>query len=148
DERLLVSRSAVGPGTVPATGGRFEPLGDQFRASSFVHTQLLPGGTHLLGTTGYGDLGTISLETGALRFIVTGDPTGDARAEFGRALRGRNPRYIASGLLLYASGSSLMAVPFDPRTLRATGKPTPLAADVRAEGGPGESHFAVSDDGT
>jgi serine/threonine-protein kinase len=148
DERLLVSRSALGPGTVPATGGRLERLGDQFRASSFVHTQLLPGGKFLLGTTAYGDLATISLETGAFRFITTGASGGGGRAEFGGALRGRNPQYISSGHLLYASGSSLMAVSFDLRTLRATGKPTPLAADVRAEGGPGESHFAVSDEGT
>jgi serine/threonine-protein kinase len=148
DERLLVSRTAIGPGTIPAAGGPVEPLGDRFYATSFVHTQLLPGGKFLLGTTAYGDIGTISLETGAVQFISAGNSAGDARVDFGSALRGRNPHYISSGHLLYASGSSLMAMAFDLRTMRATGKPTPLAADVRAEGGPGESHFAVSDDGT
>jgi serine/threonine-protein kinase len=148
DERLLVSRSALGAGTVPAAGGRLEPLGERFRASSFVHSQLLPGDKHVLGATAYGDLATVSLEAGGLRFITIGDETEQTRAEFGRALRGNNPRYIPSGHLLYASGSSLMAVRFDIRTMRTTGRPTPIAAGVRAEGGPGESHFAVSDEGT
>jgi hypothetical protein len=151
DERLLVSGSGIGAGTVPSAGGRFEPLGNQFRASSFIHTQLLPGGKRLLGTTAYSDLATISLEpsaVGRIRFITIGDSAEQSRAEFGRAIRGRNPHYLAGGYLLYAAGSSLMAVPFDAQTLRATGKPTPLAADVRADGGPGEAHFAVSDEGT
>ena len=148
DERLLVSRTTIGPATIPAAGGPVEPLGDRFYSSSFVHTQLLPGGKFLLGTTAYGDLGTISLETGEARLITGGNSAGQARVEFGSALRGRNPHYISSGHLLYASGSSLMAMPFDLRTMRGTGKPTPVAADVRAEGGPGEAHFAVSDDGT
>jgi dipeptidyl aminopeptidase/acylaminoacyl peptidase len=148
DERLLVSRSAIGPVIVPAAGGRSEPLGPRFRASSFVHTQALPGATHLLGTTAYGDLGVISLETGGLRFITVGEPAEQARAEFGRALRGSNPRYLTSGHLVYASGSSLMAVSFNPRTFLVTGRPTPILSDVRNEGSAGEAHFAIGDEGT
>ena len=147
NERLLISRSSIGPATLPAAGGRVEALGDRFMASSFVHTQLLPGGK-LLGATAYGDLATISIETGALRFIASGDSLSNAPEDFGHALRGRNPHYLSTGHLLYASGSSLMAVPFDLRTLRTAGKPTPLADDVRTEGGPGDSQFAVSDEGT
>jgi hypothetical protein len=41
-----------------------------------------------------------------------------------------------------------MAVPFDAQRLRATGKPTPVAADVRSEGGRSEAQFALSDEGT
>jgi dipeptidyl aminopeptidase/acylaminoacyl peptidase len=148
DEQLLVSQSAIGPGTVPSTGGRFELLGARFRASSVVHTQLLPGGKELLGTTAFGDLATISLATGELRLISIGDATDADRGTFGRALRGRNPHYLSNGHLVYASGSSLMAVPFDPKRLRATGKPMPVATDIRSEGGPGEAQFALSDDGT
>lgn len=148
DERLLVSRTTIGPAVIPAAGGPVEPLGDRFYASSFVHSQLLPGGKYLLGTTAYGDLGIVSIETGEVRFITGGNSPGDAGVDFGSALRGRNPHYLSSGHLLYASGSSLMAMSFDLRTMRGTGRPTPLAADVRAEGGPGESHFAVSDEGT
>ena len=148
DERLLVSRNAIGPGTIAASGGRFEPLGALAQAPSFIHAQLLPDGTRFLGTTAYGELGVISQETGAVRFLTSVGGSDPARAEFGNALRGRNPRYLASGHLLYSSGSSLMAVPFDVKTLRATGKPTPVASDLRAEGGPGEAHYAVSDEGT
>ncbi len=148
DDQLLVSRSGIGPGTVPSSGGRVERLGSRFRASSFIHTQLLPGGAYYLGATAYGDLGTISLESGDLRFITIGTPEEQNRAEFGRALRGRNPHYLRSGYLVYASGSSLMSVPFDLRTLRATGRPISVAAGVRTEGGPGEAHFAVSDEET
>jgi serine/threonine-protein kinase len=148
NERLLISRTAVGPATLPAAGGRVEALGDRFVASSFVHTQLLPGGKLLLGTTAYGELATISIESGGPRFIAIGDSVAGAPDDFGHALRGRNPHYISTGHLIYASGSSLMAVPFDLRTLRTTGKPTPLADDVRTEGGPGDSQFALSDEGT
>ena len=148
DERLLVSRSAIGPGTVSASGGRFERLGDHFRSSSFIHTQLLPGGTHLLGTTAYGELATIALESGSLRFITAGSGSEQDAGRFGRALRGRNPRYLRSGYLMFAAGSSLMSVPFDVRTLRVTGRPVPIAGGVRAEGGPGEAQFAISEDET
>jgi serine/threonine-protein kinase len=144
DEELLVSRSVIGPGTVPSTGGRVQPLGEHFRAVSFVHTQLLPGNNELLGTTAYGDLGIVSRSTGAFRLIATGSD----RGTFGRALRGHNPRYLASGYLVYASGSSLMAVSFDPKQGRATGKPTPVLTGIRSEGGPGEAQFALSDEGT
>jgi serine/threonine-protein kinase len=148
DEQLLVSQSAIGPGTVPSTGGRFELLGEHFRAVSAVHTQLLPGGKELLGTTAFGDLATIAIATGALRLITTGDVTDADRGAFGRALRGHNPHYLSTGYLVYASGSSLMAVPFDPKRRRATGKPTPVVTDIRSEGGPGEAQFALSDEGT
>jgi hypothetical protein len=148
DEELLVSRSTIGPGRVSSTGGRVEPLGEHFRAISFVHTQVLPGEKELLGTTAFGDLATVSLETGALRLITTGDVDGANRSVFGRALRGNNPHYLSTGYLVYASGSSLMAVPFDPKRGRATGKPTPVVTGIRSEGGPGEAQFALSDDGT
>ena len=148
DEQLLVSQSAIGPGTVPSVGGRFESLGEHFRAVSVVHTQLLPGGKELLGTTAFGDLATISMTTGALKLITADDGIGVERGGFGRALRGHNPRYLSTGYLVYASGSSLMAVPFDPERGRATGKPAPVVTDVRSEGGPGEAQFALSDEGT
>ena len=57
-------------------------------------------------------------------------------------------RYLSTGHLVYASGSSLMAVPFDPERGSAIGKPTPVVTDIRSEGGPGEAQFALSDDGT
>jgi serine/threonine-protein kinase len=148
DEELLVSRSTIGPGTVSSTGGRVEPLGEHFRAVSFVNTQLLPDGKDLLGTTAYGDLAIISRATGEQRLITTGDVDGANRGAFGRALRGNNPHYMASGYLVYASGSSLMAVGFDPKRGRATGKPTPVVTGIRSEGGPGEAQYALSDDGT
>ena len=148
DEELLVSQSAIGPGRVPSAGGQFEPLGPHFRAMSVVHTQLLPGDKELLGTTAFGELATISRSTGALRLITTGNASDTDHGVFGRALRGNNPRYLSTGYLVYASGSSLMAVPFDPKRARATGKPTPVVTAIRSEGGPGEAQFALSDEGT
>jgi len=115
---------------------------------SVVHTQLLPGDKELLGTTAFGELATISRSTGALRLITTGNASDTDHGVFGRALRGNNPRYLSTGYLVYASGSSLMAVPFDPKRARATGKPTPVVTAIRSEGGPGEAQFALSDEGT
>ena len=144
NEELLVSRSAIGPGRVSSTGGRVEHLGQHFRAASVVHTQELPGGKELLGTTAFGEFAIVSRSTGALRLITTGPDSG----AFGRALRGNHPRYLSTGHLVYASGSSLMAVPFDAKRGRATGKPAPVVTGIRSEGGPGEAQFALSDEGT
>jgi eukaryotic-like serine/threonine-protein kinase len=43
---------------------------------------------------------------------------------------GTNPRYAPSGHLVYAQGGSLMAVPFDPQRLTATGAAVPVLEGV------------------
>ncbi|MGD8413568.1 MAG: hypothetical protein PVF33_05020, partial [Candidatus Latescibacterota bacterium] len=61
-------------------------------------------------------------------------------------LRSESRALYAQGYLLYRSGTTLMAHPFDPVSLELTGDPTPVATDV--PGGAiswGGAHFGVSD---
>jgi hypothetical protein len=61
---------------------------------------------------------------------------------------GTDPRYVATGHLVYASPDGLVrAVPFDTRTLAATGEPVIIAAGVRIGVG-GRAMMAVSRTGT
>jgi eukaryotic-like serine/threonine-protein kinase len=81
----------------------------------------LPGGKALLYNTrvgGNNDNSQIyaeSLETGERNLVA----------------RGSGARYIATGHVVYADGSSLFAVPFDRARLVTTGKPIALQGDVR-----------------
>ena len=61
---------------------------------------------------------------------------------------GRNARYSPSGHLLYTVANSLMAVPFDIRALRVTGKTIPILENVAGIRVAGSAFFAVSESGT
>jgi DNA-binding winged helix-turn-helix (wHTH) protein len=64
--------------------------------------------------------------------------------------RGGTARYVSSGHLVYAFGTSLIGTPFDLDTLQVTGPAIPVVSHVRM-GLPKEpfvAHFAVSDGGT
>jgi serine/threonine-protein kinase len=68
----------------------------------------------------------IDLRTGVRRVVVRG---------------GGRPRYISTGHLVYGSGETINAVPFDAARLEARGDPAPVAHG-------GASSFAVSREGT
>ena len=61
---------------------------------------------------------------------------------------GRNARYSPSGHLLYTVANSLLAVPFDTRTLRVTGKPVPILKNVAGIRNAGIAFFSVSESST
>jgi eukaryotic-like serine/threonine-protein kinase len=58
------------------------------------------------------------------------------------------PRYATSGYLLYVQGRSLMAVPFDPQSLTATGAAVPLVDGILQFPSSGAAQYSVSDTGT
>ena len=61
---------------------------------------------------------------------------------------GTDPRYVASGHLVYlAPGGLVRTIRFDTKTLTATGEPVTIAAGVRVVGG-GRAMMAVSRSGT
>jgi serine/threonine-protein kinase len=65
---------------------------------------------------------------------------------------GASPRYVQTsssvGHLLYISGATLFAVPFDPITLQMIGNAVPIVNDVAAEGMVGTGKFDLSGTGT
>jgi len=63
---------------------------------------------------------------------------------------GSDAKYLSSGHLLYANAGTIMALPFDRRTLQTTGTPVPVVQGVRRtlNATTGVAHYAVSDAGT
>jgi eukaryotic-like serine/threonine-protein kinase len=61
---------------------------------------------------------------------------------------GNCPLYVRGGFLMFARTGTLMAAPFDARSLRVTGTPVPVVEDVRMVlKGSGGAHYAVSASG-
>jgi serine/threonine-protein kinase len=126
---------------VPAAGGTPEAVTTPaYSAGEIGHglPQLLPGGEDMLFTVSGVDgtsIAVLSLETGTWR--VVGKGMGGAR-------------YVSSGHLLYGRYQGLVAVAFDPVTMRTTGEPIVVHDDVYtipALKGYGLAAFAVSDTG-
>ncbi len=107
---------------------------------------LLPGGNTILfslfataAPADEPDIVVRSLRTGEQQTIIRG---------------GFDARYVASGHIVYFTGGTLLAVPFDADTLTVTGPPVPVAENVASGvvpgrgAGNGVAHFAVSKSGT
>jgi Tol biopolymer transport system component/tRNA A-37 threonylcarbamoyl transferase component Bud32 len=61
---------------------------------------------------------------------------------------GTQPRYALSGHLVYAQGGSLMAVPFDPRRLTATGTAVPVVGGMLQSPTSGAAQYSFSATGS
>jgi Tol biopolymer transport system component/predicted Ser/Thr protein kinase len=61
---------------------------------------------------------------------------------------GTHPRYAPSGHLVYAQGGTLMAVPFDPQRLTATGAAVPVLESVLQSTTNGDAQYSISATGT
>jgi Tol biopolymer transport system component len=102
--------------------------------------QILPRGGSVLYTihgTRVDDarIAVLSLETGMRKVIVEGGTYG---------------RYVPTGHLVYASGGSIFAAPFDVHQAALTGAAVPVVADVRMDSrqGRGGAQFDFSTGGT
>ena len=78
----------------------------------------------------------------ATRIVVQSLETGE-RTDL---VHGIDPHYVSTGHIVFAQGSSLLAVPFDVDRLRATGAPVPVVEGVQVSRF--GAQFAVSSDGT
>ena len=148
DDQIFFAAVGAGVQRVSANGGKPDIV-IEVKAGEETHgPQLLPGGDALLFTSGksgqYGlslerwDKAQIviqSLKTGARNVLVDG---------------GSDARYLPSGHIVYALGSTVFAVPFDIKNLRLAAGPVPVIEGVyRASGaqGSGAAHFSFSADG-
>jgi eukaryotic-like serine/threonine-protein kinase len=129
---------------VPASGGTptvlLKPNTDRgergYRGPIF-----LPGGRAVLFTLStldiesYDDarIGVLNLETQERKILIEG---------------GMNPHYSPSGHIVYARSGSLLAAPFDLKTLQVTGQPFPAAQGVFMSNNTGFAEFDVAGDGT
>jgi Tol biopolymer transport system component/tRNA A-37 threonylcarbamoyl transferase component Bud32 len=151
DGRILVTaREGTEVAWVPETGGAPQriptPVG-VFPANPHI----LPGGRHaLVWTTSSGDrvqwVGALDLVSGRTVALTRGGPVAIDSLETTSAIRGRQPRYLASGHLVYTTPTGLMAIAFDPATLAVSGTAVEVLSGVRTS--PSSTQYAVSADGT
>jgi eukaryotic-like serine/threonine-protein kinase len=129
---------------VDAAGGRPEPittLNMHPRERSHRWPDVLPGGRAVLFTAGNSTDNNFSDAQVVVQSLV--DPK-DRRVIVSG---GRNARY-AAGHLVYLSGSSLVAAPFDPDRSELTGDPLTVVDSLSMSRYVGAAQFAVSGDGS
>jgi eukaryotic-like serine/threonine-protein kinase len=137
DNTILFGQGADGIWRVAAEGGTPEQVVKVETGQVAYGPQLLPGGRSILFTLARGNgadteqIVVQSLENGSRRVVLD---------------QGSDARYAATGHLVYASDSRLFALPFDVRTLAATGPPVPVVDDV-ARAPTGIAQFAISSSG-
>jgi serine/threonine protein kinase/Tol biopolymer transport system component len=126
---------------VPEAGGTPQLLTRlEKRDNSHRWPEFLPGGKAILfaasATTSNwanAQVAVQSLGTGERRDLIQG---------------GTNPRYAASGHLVYAQGGSLMAVPLDPQRFAVTGPSVPVVERVLQSTVSGVAQYNFSSTGS
>jgi hypothetical protein len=97
---------------------------------------LLPGERALLVGIVDGDterIAVLDLDTGEQKIVVDG---------------GQNPFYSATGHIVFARGTTLMAAPFDVAELAVTGEPMAVLPGVRHPGPTSAADYSLSANGT
>ncbi len=108
--------------------------------------ELLPGGKHLL-CAAYGGRGRAGASSALDESpIVAIDLRTLQRKPLIHA--GANPRYVASGHLLFTRGGSLFAAPFDPERLEVLGTPAQVITGILGNALGGSAHCGFSIEGT
>ena len=144
DDRIVFGQGVKGILQVSANGGKPDTL---FAAKSveFAHgPQILPGGDALLFTLA---LGRTVTAWDRAQVVVQSLGSGERRVV---VESGSDARYMPTGHIVYAVGSTVLAVPFDARTLQVTGGPVPIIEGARRapNGTTGAAQFGASDNGT
>jgi len=141
DVIVFAPASGSGLSRVNAAGGsptRVTTLDEQKGEFSHRWPELLPDGDSVLftvGTQGSWDNAHIvaqSLSSGRRQLLLQG---------------GTNPRYLATGHLLYAHGGTIFAVPFDPSALRVSGTPVRVLENV-LQSSDGAAQLSVAQSGS
>jgi eukaryotic-like serine/threonine-protein kinase len=142
----LVFANDNGVYRVAADGGSSEKLFAVDAGEAIYGPRMLPDGDHVLFTAtnvigpdrwDKAQVVVQSISTGKRTVLLTG---------------GSDARYIPTGHLIYANGTSLFAVRFDEPQLRVEGAPTVIESDVRRAALPanntGAANYSISRDGT
>ena len=145
DDRIVFAPdNHVGIARVSAEGEDFEWLTTPAKEQgekSHRFPEVLPGANAVVFTLGTGDIETfddasiavLSLDTGEYRVLLEG---------------GTNPRYSATGHLVYSHGDALFAVPFDVSELQLQGTAVPILDGVTSSRGTGSAEFSIALDGS
>jgi Tol biopolymer transport system component len=126
---------------VPDAGGAPQPL-TRFKKGEITHRwpEFLPGGGAVLFAAGptatnwtNAQIAVQSVGTAERKDLSTG---------------GTQPRYAASGHLVYAQGGRLMAMLFDPQRLATMGAAVPIVEDVLQSPSSGAAQYCISSTGS
>lgn len=142
DTSLIVSKGTGGIWRVKADGSRLDErlavVDTSTGATNYGRPSLLPDGKGVLVSVGFGTgldlrrIGIVSLTDGGLTLLD----------EYGI-----NPRYSASGHILYTQGNTLKAIPFDVGTLRVRGPAATVVEGIHVYSNQA-SQFDISQSGT
>ena len=135
DAQILAGQGAKGIVRVPASGGTPDTIVKVGAGETAIAPQMLPDGDRVLFSLGQGTPTTWSL---VAQSVKTEQRT--------TILPGSNGRYLPSGVLVYVSGRSVMAVRFDAAALKASGQPVTLAENIDVET-TGVAQMSVSPNG-
>jgi serine/threonine-protein kinase len=146
DDQILVGAGPAGIFRVSANAGKPETV-IAVKPNEAAHgPQLLPGGQAILFTLA---TGTSNDRWDKAQIVVQSLKSGERKTIWEG---GSDARYVPSGHIVFASGSTLMAFPFDAQKLARTGGPVPVVEGVlRTPAGgitTGAAHFSVSDSGS
>lgn len=124
---------------VSSLGGALEPVRERY-----LWPQQLPDGEHLVYLRWSSQAGGFQARTVRLRDFTSKDLLQSSS----RVLYSASTVFPENGYLLYVRGGTLLAQPFDPRSLRVTGDAVPIAKDVYSFAQTGAADFSASDRGT
>ena len=142
-DRILVYQFARGIQAVPATGGGSPALLVTLDPSVQAHMpQLLPDGeTVLFSQVRSGE----ALRWERAQVVVESSRTHQRKVLIAD---GADAQYVPTGHIVYASGATLMAAPFDARRLELTGPAVPVVQGIRRGQISGIAQFSFSNEGT
>ena len=144
--QILIGAGPAGILRVSENGGKPETI-VSVKADEFAHgPQLLPGGKAILFTLANG---TSSDRWDKAQIVVQSLKSGERKTVWEG---GSDGRYVPTGHIVYASGSTLLSIPFDVQNLTSTGGPVPVIEGVlrapNAAGTTGAAHFGFSENGS
>jgi len=130
-DTILVGEMGIGIVRVPANGGAPDVVVRINRDESAADPQLLPGGDKVLFTlaSGFSLDGALPVDSwDKAKIVVQSLKTGTRRTVVDG---GSAARYLPTGHLVYAVGTTLLAVPFDVNQQKTVGAPTSVVEHVR-----------------
>jgi serine/threonine-protein kinase len=146
DDEIVVGQGPGGIVRVSSNGGKPETIITMKPGEEADGPQVLPGGNTVLFTVAAGtsndrwDKAQIvaqSLKTGERKLLIDG---------------GSGARYVQTGHIVYALGSTLLAVPFDVKKLQVAGGPVPVVQGTKRGINPGANaaaaNFTISSNGS
>jgi serine/threonine-protein kinase len=136
DDDTVVYSSGASLHRVSGRGGTPQRLTDDFANGVIAGPKSLPGGQAVLIDRieeGIVHVAALDLSTGEQKIVVEG---------------GQGPTYAATGHVVFARGTALLAVSFDAKALAVTGEPVTVLEGVRHSSSANAPDYALSASGT